>query len=44
MGHLFFGSVQAFQASFEPYAAEITGDIPNYTNTQPTVQISEVRL
>jgi uncharacterized protein (TIGR02118 family) len=44
MGHLFFESVQAFQAAFAPHAAEITGDIPNYTNTQPTIQISEVKL
>jgi uncharacterized protein (TIGR02118 family) len=44
MGHLFFESLQAFQAAFEPHAAEITGDIPNYTNTQPTIQISEVKL
>jgi uncharacterized protein (TIGR02118 family) len=44
MGHLFFESVQAFQSAFEPHAAEITGDIPNYTNTQPTIQISEVKL
>ena len=44
MGHLFFESVQAFQAAFEPHAATITGDIPNYTNTRPTIQISEVKL
>jgi uncharacterized protein (TIGR02118 family) len=44
MGHLSFESVQAFQSAFEPHAAEITGDIPNYTNTQPTIQISEVKL
>jgi uncharacterized protein (TIGR02118 family) len=44
MGHLFFESVQTFQASFAPHTAEITGDIPNYTNTKPTIQISEVKL
>jgi len=44
MGHLFFESVQAFQAAFGPHASEITGDIPNYTNTQPTIQISQVKL
>ena len=44
MGHLFFESVQTFQAAFGPHAAEITGDIPNYTNTRPTIQISEVKL
>jgi uncharacterized protein (TIGR02118 family) len=44
MGHLFFESVAAYQAAFAPNAAVITGDIPNYTNTQPTIQISEVKL
>jgi uncharacterized protein (TIGR02118 family) len=44
MGHLFFESVATFQAAFGPHTAEITGDIPNYTNTQPTIQISEVKL
>ena len=44
MGHLFFESVQAFQVAFDPHAAEITGDIPNYTNTKPTIQISELKL
>ncbi|HWY09384.1 MAG TPA: EthD family reductase [Candidatus Acidoferrales bacterium] len=44
MGHLFFESVQTFQAAFEPHVAAITGDIPNYTNTKPTIQISEVKL
>jgi uncharacterized protein (TIGR02118 family) len=44
MGHLFFESVETFQTAFEPHAAEITGDIRNYTNTKPTIQISEVKL
>ncbi len=44
MGHLFFESVATFQAAFEPNAAVISGDIPNCTNTQPIIQISEVKL
>jgi uncharacterized protein (TIGR02118 family) len=44
MGHLFFESVQTFQAAFASHTTEITADIPNYTNTQPTIQISEVKL
>jgi len=36
--------VEAFQKSFGPNAGEILGDIPNYTNIQPIVQISEVTL
>jgi len=42
MCHIFCDSVEAFQAGFGPHAAEIMGDIPNYTDLQPIVQISEV--
>ncbi len=41
-GHLFCESVEAFQAGFGPHAQEIMGDIPNYTDTTPVIQISEV--
>lgn len=44
MGHLFFDSVEVFQASFGPHAKEIMADIPNYTDVSPVVQISEVKL
>lgn len=44
VGHLTFDSVAAFQKAFAPHAAEILGDIPNYTNTSPVIQISEVTL
>ena len=44
MGHLLFDSVGEFQAAFAPHAASIMGDIPNYTNSTPTIQISEVKL
>ncbi len=44
VGHLFFDSVEAFQTAFEPHAQAIMGDIPNYTNLQPTIQVSEVKL
>jgi uncharacterized protein (TIGR02118 family) len=43
-GHLTFDSVAAFQQAFGPHAGEILGDIPNYTNTKPVVQISEITL
>jgi uncharacterized protein (TIGR02118 family) len=44
IGHLTFDSAEAFQKSFGPHAAEILGDIPNYTNLQPIIQISEIAL
>ena len=44
MCHLYFDSVEAFQNSFGPNAEEIMADIPNYTNTQPVIQISEVKI
>ncbi|THC46674.1 EthD family reductase [Massilia sp. Mn16-1_5] len=42
MGHLFCESLDAFQAGFGPHTKEIMGDIPNYTNQKPVVQISEI--
>ena len=44
MGHLLFDSVEAFQTSFGPQAQAIMEDIPNYTNSGPIVEISEVKL
>jgi uncharacterized protein (TIGR02118 family) len=42
MCHIYCDSVAAFQAGFGPHAKEIMGDIPNYTDLTPTLQISEV--
>ena len=44
MGHLLFDSVDAFQTAWAPHEGAIVGDVPNYTNTLPTVQVSEVKL
>ncbi|MFQ5606038.1 MAG: EthD family reductase [bacterium] len=44
MGHLYFKSVKAFQEAFEPHAGAIMEDLPNYTNIQPTIQISAVKI
>jgi len=44
MGHLYFDSVEAFQMAFGPHAKAILADIPNYTNIQPVMQISEVKM
>ena len=42
MCHIFCDSVQAFESSFGPHAKEILGDIPNYTDLKPVMQVSEV--
>jgi uncharacterized protein (TIGR02118 family) len=44
LGHLMFDSMESFQNAFAPHATEIMADIPNYTNVQPVIQISDVKL
>lgn len=44
MAHLFFDSVEAFQNAFAPHADAIMSDIPNYTDIEPIIQISEVLI
>jgi uncharacterized protein (TIGR02118 family) len=44
MGHLLFDSVEQFQQSFGTHGAEIVGDVPNFTNTRPALQVSEIKL
>ena len=42
MCHLFCETVDDFQAAFGANVQQILGDIPNYTDIAPTLQISEV--
>ena len=44
IGHLWFDSVASFEGAFGPNADKILSDIPNYTNIEPIVQISEVMI
>jgi uncharacterized protein (TIGR02118 family) len=44
MGHLWFESIDSFQAAFGPHAATIMADIPNYSEVQPVIQISAIKL
>ncbi len=44
MCHLLFDSVEDFSAGFAQHGAAIQADIPNYTNTQPIIQISAVKM
>lgn len=43
LGHLYFESVDSFQTAMGSHLAQIQADIPNYTNVEPTVQISRVK-
>ena len=40
--HLFFNSEEEVHKAFGAHAKEVMGDIPNYTNIKPQIQISEV--
>lgn len=42
IGHLYFNSVPEFMSAFLPHIGGIQGDVPNYTDQTPTIQISEV--
>ena len=44
IGHLSFESVAAFQKAFAPHAAQIRADVPNYTDSSPSIQISNVKI
>jgi uncharacterized protein (TIGR02118 family) len=44
IGALLVSSVEAFGSAMAEHGAEIMGDIPNYTDAQPTIQISEVKV
>ena len=42
--HYYFDSLEDFMAAFGPHAEELQGDIANYTNIEPTIQIFEVEI
>ena len=42
IGWLTFNSVEEFQNAFGSHAEEIMADIPNYTDIEPEIQISEI--
>jgi uncharacterized protein (TIGR02118 family) len=44
IGHLSFDSLEAFMSAFMPVADALQGDIPNYSNSRPTIQISDVKM
>lgn len=44
MCHFSFHSLQDFLAAFVPHATTLQGDMPNYTDIQPVIQINEILL
>ena len=44
MGHLLFETVADFQTCLATHGPTLLADIPNYTNTQPVFQVSEIKL
>jgi uncharacterized protein (TIGR02118 family) len=44
MCHYYFDSLENFMAAFSPHAEELQGDIANYTNIEPIIQINEVEI
>jgi uncharacterized protein (TIGR02118 family) len=44
MAHLMFDSVEDLQAALATHGPALMADIPNYTNSQPTIQVSEVKM
>jgi len=42
VAHLYFNSLADFQKAMGAHGAELMADVPNYTNIQPQVQISEI--
>jgi len=44
MCHFLFDSVEDFLAAFNPHAAFLQGDMPNYTDIKPIIQVSMVEI
>jgi uncharacterized protein (TIGR02118 family) len=42
LGHVYFNRAEDFQKGMGHHGVEIMADIPNYTNIQPQIQISEI--
>lgn len=44
MCHFQFDSADSFMAAFMPHAAALQGDMPNYTDIEPVIQVNEVLI
>ena len=41
---LMFDSVEDLQSAMGAHGAELMADVPNFTNVQPAIQVSEVKM
>ena len=42
IAHLYFNSLEDLHKAFESHGAELMADIPNFSDIQPQLQISEI--
>jgi uncharacterized protein (TIGR02118 family) len=43
IGYFYFETMSSFQKTMAPHSAQLRADVPNYTNIQPVIQVSEVQ-
>ncbi len=43
IGYFYFETMSSFQSAMGPNSEKLRADVPNYTNIQPVIQISEVQ-
>ena len=43
IGYFYFETMSSFKNSMGPNSEKLRADVPNYTNIQPVIQISEVQ-
>lgn len=44
MCHFLFDTLDDFLAAFMPHASILQGDMPNYTDIEPVIQVNEVMI
>jgi uncharacterized protein (TIGR02118 family) len=44
MSHIYFDTIEDFERAYRPNEQEIIRDMPNYTNCEPIIQVSEVTV
>lgn len=43
IGRLYFDTLEGFQQAMAAHGPEILGDVPNYTDIEPQLQVSQTR-